>query len=470
MKDLQMSLSIDPNAVAIDYVVSGPRTAASVAAGRSQLIGLVIQEAGQEPRFVDRDLAALFHGLGDRQRLYPHALFALAVEAVNDLPPPSDFHDFHALTCLLYGHDPFQWEPPRNIDRTTLIRMALAEKIVPLDGYAQFHNNAAQEHLDSVYEQIELPVIAPTLAMTLAGVPFNTDSLGQLADSGGSVVANATALLRQVQPDGRIYADLDPLGAVTGRYSCRDPNLQGLPPAILAAVEASPGHLIMEADVSQCELRVLAHFSQDPRLLAAYRDGNVDLHVQTAAAVLSIAADQVTDEQRGIGKQVNFAIVYGMAADSLAQKLGIVPGEAQALLDGYFAAYPGVRAWIAQVHAAAYEDREVRTLSGRRRQLSDIRSRDPGEVATAQRQAVNAIIQGSAADLLKLALIRLHDRLPDSVRMLLPVHDSVLLEVPEGQIEEARRVVVEALETTPTDFGVPLKVEVKTGRTWAECK
>jgi DNA polymerase I-like protein with 3'-5' exonuclease and polymerase domains len=465
-----MPLSIAPNAIAIDYVVSGPRTAAAVAAGRSRLIGLVIQESDQEPRFVDQDLAGLLHGLRDRQRLYPHALFALAVEAVNDLPPPFDFHDFHALTCLLYGHDPFQWEPAEGLDQTALISMALTEKIIPLDSYGQFLGNAAQEHLAAVYEEIELPVIAPTLAMTLTGVPFNTSALEELAGREGSVATNATALLRQVQPDGRIYADLDPLRTVTGRYSCREPNLQGLSPALRAAVEASPGHLLLEADVSQCELRVLAHFSQDPRLLAAYRDGNVDLHAQTAAAALGIAPEQVTDEQRGIGKQVNFAIVYGMTADSLAQKLAISPIEGQALLDGYFAAYPGVRAWIARVHAAAYEDRQVRTFSGRRRQIPDIRSRDPGEVATAQRQAVNTIVQGTAADLMKLALIRLNDALPDGVKMLLPVHDSMLLEAPESLVEETRRIVVESMESTPADFSVPLRIDTHTGRAWADCK
>ena len=176
-----MTISIAPNAVAIDYVVEGPRTAAAVAAGRSRLFGLVIQETGQAPRFVEQDLAGLLCGFGDRQRLYPHALFALAVEAVNDLPPPTDFHDFHALCCLLYGHDPFQWQPDRGMDRAALIRMALTEKRIPLASYAQFLTNAAQEQLDSVYEQIELPVLAPTLAMTLSGVPFNTGTLEQIA-------------------------------------------------------------------------------------------------------------------------------------------------------------------------------------------------------------------------------------------------------------------------------------------------
>ena len=466
-----MTLSVAPNAIAIDYVVEGPRTSAAVAAGRSRLIGLTIQETDHEPRFVDHDLAGLLQSLGDRQRLYPHALFALAVEAANDLPPPADFHDFHALTCLLYGHDPFQWQPDRSMDRAALIRTALTEKRIPLASYGQFLGNATQEQLDSVYEQIELPVLAPTLAMTLAGVPFNTDTLERLANTEGPGSANAVALLRQVQPDGKIYADLDPLRAVTGRYSCRDPNLQGLPPAVLAAVEASPGHLLMEADVSQCELRVLAHFSQDPRLLAAFRDGNVDLHVQTAAAALGIAEQQVTEQQRNrTGKQVNFAIIFGMTADGLAQKLAIAPFEAQWLLDGYFAAHPAVQTWISQVHASAYKDSQVRTLSGRRRRLPGIRHLLPGESYLAQRQAVNTIIQGTAADLFKLSLIRLHEALPGDVRMLLPVHDSVLLEVPTELVEETRPIVKEAMEAVPTSFSVPLRVEVKAGRTWADCK
>jgi DNA polymerase I len=202
-----------------------------------------------------------------------------------------------------------------------------------------------------------------------------------------------------------------------------------------------------------------------------YYRGGIDLHRQTAAAVLGVAEQQVTKEQRNqIGKQVNFAIVYGMAADGMAQKLAILPYEAQALLDGYFAAYPAVRAWIAQVHASAQANREVRTLCGRRRHLPGIRSRDPGELATAQRQAVNTVVQGTAADLLKMALIRLNDVLPAEVKMLLPVHDSVLLSLPETMVDETRQIVVEAMEAVPEGFHVPLKVAVQTGRTWADCK
>jgi DNA polymerase-1 len=128
------------------------------------------------------------------------------------------------------------------------------------------------------------------------------------------------------------------------------------------------------------------------------------------------------------------------------------------------------QSWVAHVRAEAEADCQVRTLRGRRRRLTDIRSLDPAKVAKARRQAVNTIVQGTAADLLKIALIRLNDALPDGVRMLLRVHDSVLLELPEGLVEETRRIVIEAMEDVPAGFTVPLKVEVKTGRTWADCK
>ena len=342
-----------------------------------------------------RTLPACFMALVIGSGSIRNALFALAVEAVNDLPPPSDFHDFHALTCLLYGHDPFQWEPDRGMDRAALISMALAEKIIPLDSYAQFLGNARQEQLgcglrrnraaghrahaghDPGRRSLQYQHAGATCApRRLRPVPSPPPCCAKCSLTAGSTPTST----RWVQSRAGI--------------TCRDLTCKGAE-ALRTAVEASPGHLLMEADVSQCELRVLAHFSQDPRLLDAFRDGNVDLHVQTAAAALGIAAEQVTNEQRGIGKQVNFAIVFGMAADSLAQRLGISPVEAQMLLDGYFAAYPGVRAWIAQVHAAgrtkiARYARSAVVVAG----FLIFDSRDPGEVATAQRQAVNTIVQG----------------------------------------------------------------------------
>jgi DNA polymerase-1 len=267
-----------------------------------------------------------------------------------------------------------------------------------------------------------------------------------------------------------VHADLDPLGTSTGRFSCRDPNLQALPSPLLAAVVASPGNVLLEVDFSQCELRILAHFSRDARLLHAYQaDG--DLHRQTAAAVLRIPPHRVTakDRQR-YGKQINFAVIYGMTAEGLAQNVGLTVVEAQAMLDAYFIAYPGVRQWINQVHTFVQAHGHVRTLYQRRRQLPAIWSAAPQEIAEAQRQAVNTIIQGTAADLMKLALIRLHERLPVVARLLLTVHDSVLLEVPEHLVEQTKRDVVDAMQVIPPGFRVPLKVDCGVGRTWVECK
>jgi len=192
--------------------------------------------------------------------------------------------------------------------------------------------------------------------------------------------------------------------------------------------------------------------------------------VRTAAGVLGIAEADVTDQQRSLGKTLNFGIVYGQTAFGLADELAVPMEEAQALLDAHKQAYPGVTAWITEVHQQALNCGEVRTLYGRRRYLPNIYSTLPVAVAEARRHAVNTIVQGTAADLLKMALIRLNDRLPDDVRMLLPVHDSVQLELPAELVEETRQIVRDAMETSPAGFTVPLKVEIKTGGTWVACK
>jgi DNA polymerase-1 len=226
---------------------------------------------------------------------------------------------------------------------------------------------------------------------------------------------------------------------------------------------------LLEADYSQMELRVLAHFSQDAALLQAFQH-DIDLHTRTAAHVLGIAESEVTDQQRQLGKTLNFGIVFGQTAYGLAEELGVPLQRAQALLDAHAAAYPGIAAWIAEVHQQALNNGEVRTLFGRRRYLPNIYSALPADAAEARRHAVNTVVQGTAADLLKMALIRLHDSLPVEAQMLLSVHDSVLCEVPTGLVEETSQIVRDAMETLPEGFTVPLKVDVTIGRTWADCK
>jgi DNA polymerase-1 len=536
----------EPLMVAVDYVVDGPRTAAAVAAGRSRLTGMNYQTADNLPQEVAANEAAgVLHGLDGRPRLYNDVLFELAVEAQNDLPSPAgidDIDDIRTMLCLLFGGDP-GGNQELAIDRGERIRIGLDRVHNPLALCARLSQQIAVAHLHDLYREIELPVLAPVLAMTLGGVrvnrlvlesiaassaaqmeiaqrqvqeiagrPLNLDSSPELihylyeelglpvpswtannnpSTSNKALQALATqhpaaspilayqqqkpvrdtaiSLLDNLGPDSIVHAVLDPLGAATGRFSCSSPNLQGLAAPVLPAIEAAPGCVLMEADYSQMELRVLAHFSQDPALLHAFQH-DIDLHIRTASQVLDIAEDAVTDEQRQLGKTLNFGIVYGQTAYGLADELGVPMQRAEELLAADATAYPGVAAWIAAVHAQAGNVGEVRTLYGRRRYLPNIHSANDTLAAESRRHAVNTIVQGTAADLMKLALIRLNDALPDEVRMLLPVHDSVLLEVPSGLVEETRRIVVAAMESVPNGFTVPLRIDIHTGRTWADCK
>ena len=537
----------EPLLVAVDYVVSGPHTAAAVAAGRSRLTGMSYQTAEGGLQSVEaNDIAGVLQALGSRPRLYNDALFGLAVEAQNDLPSPSDvadIDDIRTMLCLHYGEDP-GGNQELAIDGGERIRIGFARVNNPLALCARLLQQIAAAGMFDLYHGIELPVLAPTLAMTLVGLPVNRSVLMGIKEShetqmeiarrilrsdvgsyfnpddaaavrrllyndlglpcpletrhGNQAVSKAAlaqllplhplvahlqtyrdakpaydsakAVLDAVDPHTSIVrGNLDPLGTATGRFSCSDPPLQALDRRVRRAIEAAPGCVLLESDFSQMELRVLAHFSQDPALLHAFQH-DIDLHVRTAAHVLDITEDAVTDQQRKLGKILNFGIVYGQTAYGLADELGVSMQRAEALLAAHAEAYPGVAAWIAAVHEQARNSGEVRTLYGRRRQLPNIYSASDALAAEARRHAVNTIIQGTAADLMKMALIRLHNRLPDYVWMLLPVHDSVLLEVPATLVDETQQIVTAAMETVPPDFSVPLKVEVKMGRTWASCE
>ena len=227
--------------------------------------------------------------------------------------------------------------------------------------------------------------------------------------------------------------------------------------------------MLLEADYEQMELRVLAHFCRDAGLLYAF-EHNEDLHCRTAARVLGIAEDAVDDQQRGMGRTLNFAIIYGQTAYGLADELAIPHLKAEALLAAHAKAYPGIAPWTESVHQQALANGEVRTLYGRRRFLPNMYSAFDGDRAEARRHAINTIIRGAAADLIKTALVRLHEVLPDEVCMLSPVHDSVLLQVPEPLVEKTQQEVIAVMQAQPRGFAVPLTIKVKVGRTWAECK
>ena len=284
------------------------------------------------------------------------------------------------------------------------------------------------------------------------------------------------ALPALVDPaDGRIHTTFNQAGAATGRLSSQDPNLQNIPVRtelsrrIRAAFVAPPGRLLLSADYSQIELRILAHYAEDPSLLESFRLRE-DVHSRTAAETFGVPASEVTPDQRRVAKVLNFGIAYGLSAFGLSQRLDMPPAEAQAVIDRYFARYAGVKRWLDGTVAAARESGEVRTLWGRRRELPDIRSRNPGLRQAAERMAVNTPIQGTAADIVKIAMLRVDRALAAEglgSRMILQVHDELVLEVPVEEAAPAEALVRRAMEGA-AELLVPLDVEVGRAGSWAE--
>jgi DNA polymerase-1 len=271
---------------------------------------------------------------------------------------------------------------------------------------------------------------------------------------------------------GRIHTSFNQTVAATGRLSSSDPNLQNIPirseegRRIRAAFVAGPGHRIMSADYSQIELRVLAHLGDDPALIDAFTRGD-DIHARTATDVFG---DLPPAEGRRLAKVINYGIVYGMGPARAARELGVSMKEAEAYIRGYFERYAGVRAYLDATVREARERGYVTTVLGRRRYLPELNARDPGVRQFAERAATNTPIQGSAADLIKLAMLELRRRLQESgsgAHMLLQVHDELVLEVPAGEVEAVRTVVRQAMEGV-WKLKVPLRVDVHDGANWAE--
>ncbi|WP_437646730.1 DNA polymerase I [Sorangium sp. So ce362] len=281
------------------------------------------------------------------------------------------------------------------------------------------------------------------------------------------------ALPRLVHPStGRIHTRWSQAVAATGRLSSQDPNLQNIPirtelgRMIRRAFIAPPGSVIVSADYSQIELRVLAHLSKDPVLVDAFRTGQ-DVHVRTAMEIFGVDEAGVTDEMRRRSKTINFGVIYGMGESALAKRLDISRAEAARFIDAYFARYRGVHEFMERTMAEAKRSESVRTLLGRRRLLPDLRSSDRMRRAQAERIAQNTPIQGTAADLLKLAMVRVPRPVVPGARMVLTVHDELAFEVPAESVDEAKARVREAMESVfPLD--VPLVVDIGHGPTWAD--
>jgi DNA polymerase I len=273
----------------------------------------------------------------------------------------------------------------------------------------------------------------------------------------------------------RIHTSFNQLVAATGRLSSSNPNLQNIPirnelgRRIRQAFIPEEGWRFVAADYSQIELRIFAHLSGEEALLDAFRRGE-DIHTRTAADILHVAPDQVTPEMRRLAKVVNFGILYGISGFGLAQAASIAREDAQRFIEAYFAAHPKVRAYIDRTVAEGRERGYVTTLLGRRRYLPELTARNVQARMGAERMASNAPIQGTASDIIKLAMVRLAAALAErglQSRLLLQVHDELLLEVPEPEREAVRRLLPEIMESVMT-LDVPLRVEVKEGRDWAE--
>jgi len=274
---------------------------------------------------------------------------------------------------------------------------------------------------------------------------------------------------------GRVHTTFGQTGTATGRLSSTNPNLQNIPirtelgRGIRAAFIAEPGHVLLTADYSQIELRLLAHFSRDPLLVEAYRRGD-DIHTLTASQVFGVPPLMVTPDHRRQAKVVNFGIVYGLSAFGLSQNLGIEPAEAKIFIANYFEKYAGVRAFIDKTLEEARRDLKVKTLHGRIRPIPDINSKNFTQRGFAERTAVNTPLQGTAADLIKVAMIRIDAALQKrnlKSRMTLQVHDELVFEVPEKEVDEMQSLVREHMEKVHA-LAVPLLVEMGVGPNWRD--
>ena len=284
------------------------------------------------------------------------------------------------------------------------------------------------------------------------------------------------ALPKRINPGtGRVHTHFAQAVAVTGRLSSSDPNLQNIPirtaagRRVRAAFIAPPGHVLMAADYSQIELRLMAHLSEDPGLLNAFAQG-LDVHRSTAAELFAVAVDQVTADQRRAAKAINFGLIYGMSAFGLARQLNLTRSAAQHYMERYFQRYPGVALYMEKTRQQAREKGYVETLFGRRLFLPELKNSGAGRRQAAERAAINAPLQGTAADLIKRAMLAVQDWLDETrsqSHLILQVHDELILEVPEEEVSRLRPQLARLMEGVAS-LRVPLSVEVGTGKNWDE--
>jgi DNA polymerase I len=350
----------------------------------------------------------------------------------------------------------------------------------------RFNLNSPLQLRQVLFDELRLPVKG--LKRTKSGTSTDADTLEKLAAVhplpkqllGYRAIAKLKSTYSDALPGlidprtGRIHTSLHQALTATGRLSSTDPNLQNIPTRseegrrIRRAFVAAPGCVLLSADYSQIDLRVLAHLSNDPTLIDAFRRGE-DIHSRTAAEVLGCAPEKVDPEERRLAKVINFGIIYGMGPQRLANELGIGLAEASDYIKRYFERLPGVHDYVEESLRLARERGWVATMYGRRRYLPELNSPQGGARAQAERIAVNTPIQGTAADLIKLAMIRLDSAIRErkwTARMVLQVHDELLVETPQGELEAVAAAARHEMEGA-AELRVPLRVDLKWGPDWA---
>jgi DNA polymerase-1 len=369
-------------------------------------------------------------------------------------------------------------ELEREMDRTM-------ETIAGLAG-GEFNINSPKQLAAVLFEKIGLKPVRKTKT----GYSTDEDTLTQLAAQHElpahilncrsisklkSTYVDALPLLINTQTK-RLHTSLNQTVAATGRLSSTEPNLQNIPVKgdyglrIREAFVAPPDHELLCADYSQIEPRILAHLSQDPRLLAIFANSE-DIHMVTAMEIFSLPAAQITKDMRRAAKTVVFGIVYGISPFGLSQNIGVPQAEAKKYIETFFERFPSVRALMDRNIAEGRAKGYTTTILGRRRPIPELQSGDPVQRSFGERMAVNSPIQGSAADLIKVAMINVHRALKQQlpgVRMILQVHDELIFEVPEKELDAAKRLVQGEMEDVGRQLGlsVPLKVDVGVGKNW----
>jgi len=362
------------------------------------------------------------------------------------------------------------------------------ERTIYAEAGTDFNINSTPQLRHILFEKLQLPV----LKKTKTGPSTDADVLDELAAMGFSTPKllleyRELAKLRSTYVDtlparvtpetGRIHTTFNQAGAATGRLSSQDPNLQNIPvrtprgEEIRRCFVAAPRHQLVVADYSQIELRVLAHLSEDTAFIAAFQRGG-DIHRETAAIIFDVPVAEVTPEMRARAKTINFATIYGQGAFALSRQLGISQDEARDFITTYFARFAGVRRFLDEAVARARERGYAETLLGRRRYIPELQDRNRQVRSFGERTAMNSPMQGSAADLIKIAMIRLADALRAerlTTALLLQVHDELVLEAPDAEVEVACRLVRECMEGA-APLRVPLVADVGAGPNWMDAK